>query len=324
MVRLPNTKLFVLIVVLFAVVALPLTSLADNYPTKPVKIIIPWGVGGGTDMLVRSLLSVMGNYFPRPLVVINKPGGGGTIGTTYALNAKPDGYTICINGWGPFVTQPALKKLQYTETDYIPVLQLSNIPRILSAYPTMPYNTMKEFMDYARKNPEKVKAGVAAVGTTGHLAMVQLEQDFGVKFTMIPQGGGGPQKVALLGGHVDAAPLVASEAGPFTKSKQVKALCIMDTKRMSDLPDIPTCAEEGYPVESYVAFHLAVPKGTPADRIKVLHDAFKSGLEDPAFQKIAKKQNILIDYEDGAQSRAKLEKFRKLYEGITAKLGIEK
>jgi tripartite-type tricarboxylate transporter receptor subunit TctC len=98
----------------------------------------------------------------------------------------------------------------------------------------------------------------------------------------------------------------------------------MDNKRMSDLPDIPTCAEEGYPVESYVAFHLAVPKGTPEDRIKVLHDAFKSGLEDPAFQKIAKKQNILIDYEDGAQSRAKLEKFRKLYAEITAKLGIEK
>ena len=188
----------------------------------------------------------------------------------------------------------------------------------------MPYNTMNEFMDYAKNNPEKVKAGVAAVGTTGHLAMVQLEQDFNVKFTQIPQGGGGPQKVALLGGHVDVAPLVASEAGRYTKSKQLKALCIMDTKRMPDLPNIPTCTEEGYPVESYVAFHLVVPKGTPQNRINILHDAFKKGLEDPAFQKIAKKLNILIDYEDAKQSRAKLEKFRKLYGKITAKLGIEK
>ena len=319
-----NKKIMVFAVALIVVIAIPFTGMAADYPKRPVKIIIPWGVGGGTDMLVRSMLSFMGKYFPRPMVVINKPGGGGTIGTTFALNAKPDGYTVCINGWGPFVTQPSLKKLQYTENDYIPVMQLSNIPRILSAYPTMPYNSMKEFMDYAKKNPEKIKAGVAAVGTTGHLAMVQLEQDFGVKFTQIPQGGGGPQKVALLGGHVDAAPLVASEAGPFTKTKQVKALCVMDSKRMPDLPDIPTCAEEGYPVESYVAFHLVVPKGTPEDRIKILHDAFKKCLEDPDFNKIAKKLNILIDYEDAQQSRAKLEKFRKLYAKIVSKLGIKK
>ena len=319
-----NKKIMVFAVALIVVIAIPFTGMAADYPKRPVKIIIPWGVGGGTDMLVRSMLSFMGKYFPRPMVVINKPGGGGTIGTTFALNAKPDGYTVCINGWGPFVTQPSLKKLQYTENDYIPVMQLSNIPRILSAYPTMPYNSMKEFMDYAKKNPEKIKAGVAAVGTTGHLAMVQLEQDFGVKFTQIPQGGGGPQKVALLGGHVDAAPLVASEAGPFTKTKQIKALCVMDSKRMPDLPDIPTCAEEGYPVESYVAFHLVVPKGTPEDRIKILHDAFKKCLEDPDFNKIAKKLNILIDYEDAQQSRAKLEKFRKLYAKIVSKLGIKK
>lgn len=319
-----NKKIIVFAVALIVVIAIPFTGMAADYPNRPVKIIIPWGVGGGTDMLVRSMLSFMGKYFPRPMVVINKPGGGGVIGTTFALNANPDGYTVCINGWGPFVTQPSLKKLQYTENDYIPVMQLSNIPRILSAYPTMPYNSMKEFMDYAKKNPEKIKAGVAAVGTTGHLAMVQLEQDFGVKFTQIPQGGGGPQKVALLGGHVDAAPLVASEAGPFTKTKQVKALCVMDSKRMPDLPDIPTCAEEGYPVESYVAFHLVVPKGTPEDRIKILHDAFKKCLEDPDFKKIAKKLNILIDYEDAQQSRAKLEKFRKLYAEIVSKLGIKK
>jgi tripartite-type tricarboxylate transporter receptor subunit TctC len=319
-----NKKIMVFAVALIVVIAIPFTGMAADYPNRPVKIIIPWGVGGGTDMLVRSMLSFMGKYFPRPMVVINKPGGGGVIGTTFALNAKPDGYTVCINGWGPYVTQPSLKKLQYTENDYIPVMQLSNIPRILSAYPTMPYNSMKEFMDYAKKNPEKIKAGVAAVGTTGHLAMVQLEQDYRVKFTQIPQGGGGPQKVALLGGHVDAAPLVASEAGPFTKTKQVKALCVMDSKRMPDLPDIPTCAEEGYPVESYVAFHLVVPKGTPEDRIKILHDAFKKCLEDPDFKKIAKKLNILIDYEDAQQSRAKLEKFRKLYAEIVSKLGIKK
>ena len=306
-----KAKIFAFSVAFLLIISVPFIGFAADYPNRPVKIIIPWGVGGGTDMLVRSMMSFMPQYFSQPMVVMNKPGGGGTIGTTFALNAKPDGYTVCINGWGPFVTQPSLKNLNYTEKDYIPVLQLSNIPRILSAYPSMPYNNMKEFMEYAKKNPEKIKVGVAAVGTTGHLAMVQLEQDYGVKFTQIPQGGGGPQKVALLGGHVDAA-------------KHLKALGVMASKRLPDLPDIPTLAEQGYPIESYVAFHLVVPKGTPKDRIKILHDAFKKCLDDKGFQKIAKKLNIRVDYEDAAQSRAKLEKFRKLYAEIVGKLGIEK
>lgn len=297
---------------------------ASAYPTKPVTIICPWDAGGGTDMLARGLLTVMGNYFPRPMVVVNKPGGGGTIGTTEALSAKPDGYTILITGWGPFVTQPFLADVPYGENDYEVLLQLSRIPRILCAKKDAPYNDIKEMMEYAKANPEKVIVGIASVGTTGHLAMAQLELEHGVKFNMVPQGGGGPQKVAVLGGHVDVAPLTASEGGPLVTSGQVKALAVMDDQRFADIPDIKTGAELGYPIESGVAWHVFVPAGTPADIKKMLHDAFKNCLEDEVFKTVAVKLNLGVQYADAEFATEDIAKFRKIYEKISTELGLKK
>ena len=295
-----------------------------DYPTRPVTIICPWDAGGGTDMLARGLLTVMGNYFPRPMVVVNRPGGGGTIGTTEALNAKPDGYTILITGWGPFVTQPFLMDVPYGDEDYEVVLQLSRYPRILCAKKDAPYDDIKEMMEYAKANPEKVVVGIASVGTTGHLAMAQLESEYGVKFTTVPQGGGGPQKVAVLGGHVDVAPLTASEGGPLVTSGQLKALAIMDSQRFPDIPDIKTGAELGYPIESGVATHLFVPAGTPAGVKKMLHDAFKNCLEDEAFKTVAVKLNLGAQYADAEFAEEDIAKFRKIYEKISAELGLKK
>ena len=179
-------------------------------------------------------------------------------------------------------------------------------------------------IDYARENPEKITVGVAAIGTTGHLGMVQIEMEQHVKFTMVPQGGGGPQKVALLGGHVDVAPLTASEAGPLVSSGQVKALGVMDTKRFAELPDIPTCEEQGVPIRSGVSWHVYVPAGTPPDRIKVLHDAFNNCLEDEVFKKVAVKLNIGVEYKDGQAAAQDIKMFRELYSNLIGKLGLKK
>jgi tripartite-type tricarboxylate transporter receptor subunit TctC len=258
------------------------------------------------------------------MIVVNKPGGGGTIGTTEALNAKPDGYTVLITGWGPFVTQPFLMDVPYGEDDYEVLLQLSRYPRILCAKKDAPYNDIKEMMAYAKANPEKVIVGIASVGTTGHLAMAQLESEYGVKFTMVPQGGGGPQKVAVLGGHVDVAPLTASEGGPLVTSGQVKALAVMDDQRFAEIPDIKTGAELGYPIESGVASHVFVPAGTPADIKKMLHDAFKNCLEDKVFKQVSVKLNLGAQYADAEFAKKDIAKFRKIYEKVSAELGLKK
>ena len=317
-----KSVLFVMAIIL--VLTMPLIVTAAEYPSKPVKIIVPWAAGGGTDILARSLLTVMPAYFPRPMVVINKTGGAGTVGTTQCLMAKPDGYTIGIIAFGPFVTQPHLKDLKYSKEDYEVILQISNMPRILIAHPSTPYNNIKEMIDYAKKNPGKIKAGVSGVGTTGHLAMVQLEMEQDVKFNIIPQGGGGPQKVAVLGGHVDVAPTTANEGGPLALSKQVKALGMMDSKRFPDMPDVPTAAEYGVPIEGGVIWFVFAPKGVPKDRIKMIHDAFKKSLEDPAYKKIAKKLALAVEYKDAEGSEATLEKFRSTYGKIIGELGLKK
>ncbi|HIE56527.1 MAG TPA: tripartite tricarboxylate transporter substrate binding protein, partial [Chromatiaceae bacterium] len=283
---------------------------AAKYPSKPVKVIVPWAAGGGTDILTRTVLTVMDKYFPQPMVVVNKTGGAGTVGMTFGLMAKPDGYTIIVNGFGPTCTQPHLKDLQYTEKDYVVVCQLNKIPRILIANNKTPYNNMKEMMSYAKKNPGKIKVAVAGVGTSGHLGMVQIEQDFGVKFTIIPQGGGAHQKTAVMGGHADIAPTTANEGGPLVYAKQVKALGIMDEVRFAEHPEMPTLAEQGFPNNTYVLWHVYAPAKTPPDRVKMLEEAFRKCLQDKTLQKMAKKLNLGLEFKNGKTATADLNHWR--------------
>lgn len=297
---------------------------SESYPSKPVTLVIPWGMGGGTDLLARSLLSVMGNYFPQPMVPINKPGGGSTIGTTEVLKSKPDGYTILINGFGAFCTQPHLSRLEYTPDDWRVVLQVNKEPRILVANNDAPYNTMREMIEYAKAHPEEIKVALADIGTTGHLGMAKIEMDFGVKFTYVPQGGGGQQRLAVIGGHCDIAPPTSAEIGPYITQSQVKALGVMDEERFADLPDIPTLAEEGFPNKSITLRHIFVPAETPDNVVKVLHDAFKGCLEDEGFLAMTKKLNLIVAYKDGEKSREELMEFYNVYGVIIDNLGLAK
>lgn len=297
---------------------------AGEYPSKPIQVIVPWAVGGGTDTATRVLVNTVQKFFPRPLVVVNRPGGAGTVGMTQFCKSKPDGYTICSNAWGPMVTQPFLKKLEYAEKDYIPIMQTYSAPRIFCAHPSRPYNNMKEFMEYVKKNPGKVKVGIAGVGTTGHLAMLQMESEYGVKFIMVPMGGGGPTKIAVIGGHVDVATPITGEGGPAVVAGQLKALGVFDVKRFPEFPNIPTLAEQGYPVESGVANFIMVPADTPPPIIKFLHDSFKKGLEIPGYQEAIRKMKFNVEYLSPKESQAKLAKFRSLYKKLIEKMGLAK
>lgn len=320
--RLFSKKVMAIGIAIF-LISVPFVS-AAKYPTKPIKVIVPWGAGGGTDVLTRTISMVWTKYFPQPMVVVNKTGGGGTIGHTYGVMAKPDGYTIIINGFGPTCTQPHLKDLKYTEKDYIVICQLNKMPRIIIANNNVPYNNMKEMMAYAKKNPEKIKVAISDVGTSGHLGMVQIEQDFGVKFTMIPHGGGGPARVAVMGGHSDLSPTTASEGGPLVYAKQVKALGIMDDVRYPGHPDIPTLGEQGFPNRALVLWHVYVPVGTPPDRIKMIDEAFKKCLEDKMLLKVAKKLNLSLEYKDGKTATKDLDHWRVLYGKLIGQLGLKK
>ena len=296
---------------------------ADVYPTKSVQIIVPWDAGGGSDVATRTLVNVTQKYFPKPLVVINRAGGAGTIGTAEMCKARPDGYTIGSTAWGPILTQPLLQKLPYTEKDFIVIMQTYYNPRVFCANSKRPYKTMKQLMDYVKGHPEGVKVGLVGVGATDHFAFLQLEKENQVKFVEVPLGGDAAQITAALGGHVDVVAVTSLAGRPLIEAGQLVALGVSDTNRFSELPNIPTLAEQGYPVESGVANYIVVPKGVPQNIIRYLHDVFKKGMDDPGYLEAVKKMKYTVDYLSPEASNARLEKFRKLYSDLAEKMGIK-
>lgn len=256
------------------------------------------------------------------MIVVNKGGAGGSIGTADVANRKADGYTILITSWAPFITQPIMTKVQYTLDDFYPVMQIAFSPRILCANIDAPFNTVPELVEYARKNPRVVKQGIASIGATDHLAMAQLELDAGIEFTTIPQDGGAGTLVALLGNHVDIVALDVALAVDSIESGMIKPLGVTDTVRMATFPDIPTIEEQGYKIVTGVATHVYVKAGTPQSVIDIIHDAFKGALEDPEFQKLNEQLQIGADYRNHADSVEQLVTVSESFGGIIKMLGL--
>lgn len=295
-----------------------------EYPDKPITLIVPWATGGLTDTAARALATVIsGQYLPVTVAVINRPGAGGSVGQTELVKSKPDGYTIGMNTGSCLFIEPHLKKLPYGEEDYTIVLQVFSEESMIAAHPSKPYNNLKELIDYAKAHPKEVNAGIHAPLTTGHLAFLQLQLEKQVEFKIVPMGGGGPMKTALLGGHVDIAPLSISEALPYIKAKTMKALGVMGTKPVEGFPEIIPFAKQGFALEAPVVGYLMTPKGVPEDRLKKLHDVFKKAMEDPAFLKIAQANNMQLEYLNGPDARARFNHFYQHYGNLIKRVGLE-
>ena len=281
---------------------------SEKYPSKPVKVLIPWGAGGGTDTTIRSINQVMPKYFPEKLVLVNQVGGHGTIAMTALVNSKPDGYTICITGSGPTTSVPHLEKLQYGLEDYIPVIQLADVPSLLVTHSGTGFKSFGDVLDFAKKNPnETLKVAISGVGAVGsHIPAANLERKSGVKFSTVPFKGAGEAATAVMGGHVPLGAIDLMSVDPKIKSGHLRALGAFTAQRLSSYPDVPTLKELGYDVVGSSFQTIIVPKGTPDAIISVLHDAFKKGLDDPEFQETANKLNLGLAYLDGKAARERI------------------
>ena len=317
----------VLLMGFVAAMLLPISAFsqtASTYPKKPVKLVVPFDVGGGADAQIRSMTSYLQKELGQPFVIVNMPGAGGTIGTADGIRGRGDGYTLVFTGSGPLVTQPFILDLPYTEKDYVVVSQLSDTPRIVVAHPKAPFNDFKEMMDYAKANPGKLRIGISAIGSTDHFGFEQLKLDYKADLNLIPQGGGGPQKVAVIGGHVEVAALTTVEASSAIKGNQVKVLGIMAAKRDPTYPEVKTCAEYGYPVTSGVGYYLIAPKTIPADIASKIDTAIGKVLTNPEYLETAKKAGLAVVYANGADADKEVRKTFDLYRGLSAKIGFKK
>jgi tripartite-type tricarboxylate transporter receptor subunit TctC len=295
---------------------------AQTYPDRPIEYIVLFAAGGSTDISVRTICEIAAKELGQPFVVLNKPGGGGSIAIGALAKAGPDGYTIGSLSSGAMEIQPHLIKVPYDPIkDIVPIMQYGEYPQGLAVKADAPFDTFKDLVEFARKNPGKVTYGTTGVGGTQHIMMERIATAAGIKWSHVPFKGGTPAITALLGGHITAT--TVAEFVPQVKAGAAKLLAVFGTKRLSDFPNVPTLMDMGYNI--YMANYLAIgaPAGTPKDRLDKLGNAFKNAMSNPAFVEMMKKWSIEIIYKPGSEIAKIIQGGYKVHGEIIKQLGLK-
>ncbi len=310
-----------------ACVSQPSASAAPkvNYPTKPVNFIVTSPPGGSADLEARQVAEAIKPFFPQPLAVINKAGGGaGSVGTSEVAMARPDGYTIGLVYSASLTMQPLITKLPYRNTnDYTPINNAINLFFVFAVRADAPWKTMKEAIEYAKANPGKVTVGTPGIGSNSHFCLEILKEKAGVDMTHVPQSGDGESVTAVLGGHLSGA--VAAPGSVFTQLKagKLKVLAAFSQIRDPMYPDIPTFKEMGYDI-TLGAFHpILGPKGLPDAIVQILDAAFKKAWETDAFKKYAGNTSVTLIYQGPADLKKRIEAELALSADMVKKLNLK-
>jgi tripartite-type tricarboxylate transporter receptor subunit TctC len=275
----------------------------EKYPTKPINFLIGYPAGGTTDVCARPLVAAAGKTLGQPIVVVNKPGGASAVAVATLKTEKPDGYTIGILPSGAVLSQHMRKVPYNTANDFTPIMQYAIYLYGLVVRADSPWNTFKEFIDYAKNNPGKIRYSTAGPGTPQHLVMERLALQEKIKWTHIPFEGGAPAVSALLGGHVEASSQT-TEWKAHVEGGRLKLLTVYGEKRMNDFPNVPTLLELGYGISAPSLISIIGPKGLSPQIVESLHGAFKKAMEDPDFIKVGRQMDQPSFYR-GPQDLAK-------------------
>ena len=261
---------------------------AQSYPTKPIRFIIPYPPGGGSDTIFRQFVPHLAERLGQPIVVDNRGGAGGSMGMEAAARAKPDGYTIVAALTAQLAVNPALyKNLPYDPVkDFAPITLFADGPYLLVVHPSLPVKSVKEFIDYVRKNPGKISYASAGNGSGAHLAGELLNSMTGIKMVHVPYKGGGPGLIGLLSGEVQLSFQTWASSRGHIKEGRIRALGVTTSRRPKAIPDIPTIAEAGVPgYATGVWYALLAPAGTPRAIIDRLNRETVAVLKMPEFSK---------------------------------------
>jgi len=258
---------------------------AQDWPTRPVTMVVPFPPGGGTDVLGRIVAQRMSEILGQQVIVENVGGAGGMIGSARVAHAPPDGYEFVVGSRADAINQTLYKHPLYDlKTDLVPVILVADQPMILIARKDLPVDGLQDFIAYVRKNQSTLRSGSAGVGSTGYVDCALFNQAIGVKVQDIPYRGGGPALADLIGQQFDYFCTLSPTAVPPVQAGLVKAIAMLSRKRLPSLPDVRTTFEQGMNFEASTWFAFFVPKGTPAAVIKKLHDATAAAINTPAVQ----------------------------------------
>src|SRR5919108_2574316 len=261
-----------------------LAAIAQEYPNRPVRVIVPYAAGGLPDTMARLVGQKMGETLGQQMVIENRGGAGGIVGTTEVGKAAPDGYTLLVADVGQIAINPHLfSKLPYQPLkDLAPVSLIGTSPLYLVAHPSVPVNSLKDLVALAKKEPGKLNYGSSGVGSIHHLATEALKAGFGIDIVHVPYKGTGQSVPALLGGQVALLYSALPSIAGHLKDGKVKMLAISSAKRSPHTPDVPTVAESGIPGYDYVAeIGLLAPSGTPREIIQRLAGEMAKVVKQP-------------------------------------------
>ena len=263
-------------IICLVLAALPPLAPAQDYPNKPIRIIVPLAPGGAADLLARFVGQGLTERLGKPVVVENRAGGGGHIGSDFVAKSPPDGYILLLAGIPQAIGMSLYKKLPYDMArDLAPVIQAATFPSIIAVHPSLPVTTIKELLALARSRPGELNYG-ANTGSPNHLGMELLP----VKMTLVPYKGAGPVVSDLIAGHIQLAALGFPNALQHVKSGRLRAIAVTGGRRSPLLPDVPTVSESGVPGYSVTSWYgVFAPAGTPRDIIAKLNTEIASGLK---------------------------------------------
>lgn len=297
------------------------SAVAQAFPGKPVELVVPYPAGGSTDALARAFADASRTHASQPIVVMNKPGAGGSIAANEVINAKPDGYKIGIFT-NDVLTIPLLGLAKFSHTDLEPIVQLNYDPVILVVRSDSPWKSMADFLA-AAKSAKGVQIGTTGNGTLSHLGVEALADKAAVKLPTIPYQGASPAILSLLGGHIEAVAVSPPEVVSYVQAGTLRTLVSLADKRTKSTPDVPTAKELGLDLSVGSFRYLAVSSKTPAPVVAQLRQIASDTAKDPAFVASLDKLNIGYAFTDGADFRGVVEKEYGVMKTLIEKVGMK-
>lgn len=274
-------------------------------PEKPIRIVVGYSPGGGTDVVARTLASAAQPIIPVPLIIENRAGASGTLAADHVANAPADGYTLLVAGGSESTSVPHHRDVSYDIVeDFQPVIRVTRFPIIITTRADSGYDSVDALMEAARQDPGGLTFASSGPGSLYHSTMLALNERGEAQMKHVPYKGGAPAVAALLGGHVDVTPASPNEIQAHHEAGTVNLLAVASDERYPGLPDVPTLKELGYDMSIENMKGLVAPDGLPDDVYAYLHGAFKETMETETFQKLAAKVNLEPAYQSGPEFQA--------------------
>jgi tripartite-type tricarboxylate transporter receptor subunit TctC len=276
-----------------------------SYPTKSINLISPYPPGGAADLTARPLAPALERALKQPVVVVNRVGAGGAVGTQFVSTAPADGYTLMITVFSistiPEADRVAGRTPRFTRDQFIPIARINADPTMVIVHPSTPWKSVKELVNDAKKRPNEIVFSSAGPFTVAHMAIEVFMQTAGVKLRHLPTTGGGPAMTALLGGHAFVTALSTGAVSPQAKAGKARVLANSGAKRLAAFPDAPTLKELGYDMEVYLWTGIFVRKEVPPEAVNTIRAAVRQAVQDPEFIKASDKMQMPPAYQDAPE-----------------------